>query len=534
VDAATTVTPARVAIVTLGCGRNEVDSEQLAGLLAAAGHDVVEDAASADAVLVNTCTFVAPATQESVDTVLAACDLKTFGAARAVLVVGCMAQRHPDELADAIPEADAIVGFGAYPRLATIVDDALAGRLTQRVHGIEPEVSPAPGAVPDAAPVRSGLPALPLRLVRDGERAGTAPTAAAGGSPAAGARAERGEGGLDAARADAGQDLLDRVPASGPRFPVRRRLTVDGRTTPWAYLKIASGCDRACTFCAIPSFRGRFRSRPLDELEAEARWLAAEGVRELVLVSENTTAWGKDLERGRDQQPELVRRLAAVEGVERLRLLYLQPAELTPALVEAMVAEPTVADYFDLSLQHASGPVVTRMARSGDAERFLAQIASIRAAAPDAVFRSNVILGFPGETEHDVSVLEDFLVEGGVEGVGLFPYSPEEGTPAASMPDQVPAELAAERVERVRAVQERVADEAARRFVGRGLTVLVEDDDPDLGMPVGRSYREGPDADGEVRLVGPGGLAVDVPTGRMVDVTVIAADGVDLIAEARG
>jgi ribosomal protein S12 methylthiotransferase len=531
-----------VAIVTLGCGRNEVDSDQLAGLFHREGTAVVDDPAAADVVLVNTCTFIAPAKQESIDTVLAACQLKDDGAARAVLIVGCMAQRYPQELAEAIPEADAIVGFDGYARLPGIVADVLAGRSCERVIGVG---AAHPGSrvtgrrdlpimVAPATAVPAGTVATPATAAPPGEH---------GGRPREPATAARVLG-LDVAElppdaprspapAMTAQDLLDRVPASGPRFPLRRH---DGR--PWAYLKIASGCDRVCTFCAIPSFRGRFRSRPLDELLAEAAWLAEHGARELVLVSENTTSWGKDLPGGRELQPMLLRELAQVDGIERLRLLYLQPAELTWPLLEAITTETKVASYLDLSLQHVSGPVVRRMARSGDHERFGTLLRRIRELDPDAVFRSNFILGFPGETEDDVARLEAFLEEHQLDWVGLFPFSREDGTPSDSLPDQVPAELAAERVARVGELQERLADAAARRFVGRHLDVIVQEhtEADGVAVTVGRSYREAPDTDGEVQLVvaGTGGLdgaPADLPAGRTVTARVVDAVGVDLVAE---
>jgi ribosomal protein S12 methylthiotransferase len=458
-----------------------VDTDQLAGLLSSAGAEVLDDPLAADVVLVNTCTFIAPAKQESIDTVLEACQLKEDGRARAVLVVGCMAQRYPHELAEALPEADAIVGFDGYAALPGIVDDVLAGRLTDRVVGVG---AAHPGSRPSAR-------ALPIVQ-------------------------------LSAPDAGFGQDQLDRIPPSGPAFPIRAH---DGR--PWAYLKIASGCDRVCTFCAIPSFRGRFRSRGLDELVAEATSLAARGARELVLVSENTTSWGKDLPGGRTLQPELVRRLAEVDGIDRLRLMYLQPAELTEELIEAMVAEPKVADYFDLSLQHVSGPVIERMARSGDHERFSRLIARIRALAPDAVFRSSFILGFPGETDADVERLEAFLDDHRLDWVGLFAFSPEDGTPAHDLPDQVPAEVAADRLRRVSVLQEAIADDAARAFVGRDLDVIVQREGDGA---VARSYREAPDTDGEISLVGPDAAEpVALPEGRALRVRVVDAVGVDLV-----
>jgi len=467
-----------VAIVTLGCARNDVDSDQLAGLLGREGLQVIDDPELADAVVVNTCTFIAPATRESIDTILAACDLKADGV-RAVVVAGCLAERHGQELADSLPEADAVVGFAGYARLPAIIDDLLAGRPVPRYIGDAP------------APVRRVLPVVSI--------------------------------GSTVAVATTPQDALDRIPPSGPDFPIR---AFDGR--PWAYLKIASGCDRVCTFCAIPSWRGRFRSRPLDELVTEATWLVKNGARELVLVSENTTSYGKDIG-GREVMGDLISRLGRIDDLERIRLMYLQPAELQPELIEAMVAEPRVAPYFDLSLQHVSAAVLGGMARSGSPERFRSLVASIRALTPDAVFRSSFIVGFPGETDADVDALASFLEDARIDWAGFFAYSPEEGTPAARLPDQVPPDVADERLERVTDVQGAVADAAAAAFVGRRLRVTVESRGPEGTS--GRSYREAPETDGEVRLVtGDRRHAADLPIGSTVDTQVVASDGVDLIA----
>lgn len=502
-------TPAQaptISVVTLGCGRNEVDTDQLAGLFTAHGHTMVADPEGADVVLVNTCTFIAPAKRESVDTILAACDLKDTGT-KHVLVVGCMAQRYPDELAEAVPEADAVVGFAGYAGLPAMVDDLLAGRAVPRVV-VEPEPTT---ATPTVGTTTRALPSLPLLVM---------PTAAEELPP------ERAPLRVTTDDAD-----LARMPASGPRFPVRAH----DASRPWAYLKIAGGCDRLCTFCAIPSFRGRFTSRGIDELVAEATWLAERGTRELVLVSENTTSWGKDLDGwhgragGRDLQPTLLRELAAIDGVERLRLLYLQPAELQWPLVEAMAEIPEVMPYVDLSLQHVAADVLRAMARSGSPERLLALVERIRGTMPDAVFRSNFILGFPGETETHVDELEAFLREARLDWVGLFPFSVEDGTPSATFADQVPEELALDRLERVREVQELLADDAAAEWVGRTVPVLVDSADRDEVL--GRSPREAPDTDGEIRLVLPDGTVPDLPVGRTVAALVVASEGVDLVAE---
>ena len=453
-----------VAVVTLGCGRNDVDSDQVAGSLVAAGLQIVAEPDEADLVLVNTCTFIAPARQDSVDTVLAACDLD-----KPVLVIGCMAQRYGEELAEALPEVAGVLGFADYPRLPAIVQTVLAG-----------------GTVADAAAQAATAPArrsLPL-LMSAGSTAPVAP---------------------------------DAPPTA--TFPVR---TVPHG--PWAYLKIAGGCDRVCTFCTIPSFRGRYASRPLDELLAEARWLVEQGVRELVCVSENTTSWGKDFPGGRRNQVDLIRGFESIDGLERVRLLYLQPAEIIPELLDTMADSPVVAGYYDLSLQHASASVLSRMARSGSPERFLSLIGSIRERDPGAVFRSSFITGFPGESDDDVEALETFLRDARLDWTGFFTFSVEDGTPSATMADQVPAAEAAARRDHLVEVAEAIAEEATAAFVGRDLQVLVEERDGE--DTVGRSYRESPETDGEIRLVG-----CEIPIGRMVPVRVVGASGVDLIAQ---
>ena len=456
--------PHRVSLVTLGCGRNDVDSDQVAGSLVASGLQVVDEPDDADLVLVNTCTFIAPARQDSVDTVLAACDLD-----KPVLVIGCMAQRYGDELAAALPEAAGVLGFADYPRLPAIVHTILdGGTLAQ-------------------APTREDVKRRSLPLLVGASAAPVAP--------------------------DAPPNVA---------FPIR---TVP--RGPWAYLKIAGGCDRVCTFCTIPSFRGRYASRPLDEVLAEARWLAGSGVREIVCVSENTTSWGKDLPGGRRLQADLIRGFEQIEGLERVRLLYLQPAEIIPELLDAMAASPVVAPYYDLSLQHASGSVLRRMARSGDPERFLRLIASIRERDPSAVFRSSFITGFPGETQDDVATLEDFLREARLDWTGFFTFSVEDGVPSATMPDQVPAGVAEERRDRLVEVAEAVAEEATLQFVGRRLQVLVEESED--GDSIGRSYREAPETDGEVRLSG-----CDIPVGRMLEVEITQASGLDLLGLPAG
>ena len=470
-----------VALVTLGCARNEVDSEELAGRLEADGWSLVDDPSDADAVLVNTCGFVESAKKDSVDTLLAAADLRDHGRPQAVVAVGCLAERYGEELAEALPEADAVLGFDDYAVMGDRLRSILAGT---------PHVSHVP---------RDRRTLLPLTPAERPAQAG--------------AVAVPGHG-------DAAADLpAGTAPASGPRT-FRRRL--DGGPT--APLKLASGCDRRCSFCAIPSFRGAFVSRRPSDVLDEARWLAEQGVREVFLVSENSTSYGKDLGDLRLLET-LLHELAAVDGIERVRVSYLQPAETRPTLVRALTGTPGVVPYFDLSFQHASEPVLRRMRRFGSTESFLGLLADARSGAPHAGARSNVIVGFPGETEEDVAELERFLTLARLDVVGVFGYSEEDGTEAATFDDALPVEVVAERVERMSRLVEELTNQRAEERIGERVRVLVEEVDGDLVE--GRADHQGPEVDGTTRLVGSTGAAV----GDLLEATVVSSEGVDLVAE---
>jgi ribosomal protein S12 methylthiotransferase len=473
------VSPSRtVALVTLGCARNDVDSEELAGRLAAAGWELVPEAADAAVAVVNTCGFVEQAKKDSIDTLLEAADLRDDEgtATRAVVAVGCLAERYGKELAGSLPEADAVLGFDSYGDLSAHLDGIL--------HGERPE-----SHVPRDR--RTLLPLAPA--ARQGTAEPVVPQ----------------DPDLPAGLA----------PASGPRV-VRRRL--DGR--PWAPLKLASGCDRRCSFCAIPAFRGAFVSRRPADVLAEARWLGEQGARELFLVSENSTSYGKDLGDLRLLET-LLPELAAVDGVDRVRVSYLQPAELRPGLVEAITGTPGVVPYFDLSFQHSARGVLRRMRRFGGTDDFLGLLEGIRARAPRAGVRSNVIVGFPGETEADVEELERFLVEGRLDVVGVFGFSPEDGTEAASLDGQLAPEEVAERVARLTALTEELMAQRAEDRHGEVVEVLVEGP-ADEGGVVGRAAHQGPDVDGVTVLPG-----VTAAPGTLVTARVTGSAGVDLVAE---
>jgi ribosomal protein S12 methylthiotransferase len=406
-------------VETLGCPKNQVDTDKLTGTMLADGLVPAGAPEDADLVVVNTCAFIEEARRESVEVIL---DLADRKAASAELVVtGCMAERYGDELASALPEADAVVGFGV--------------------------------------PVALG----PTRTV-----------------PAF--------------------DLLNlaRPPAAAP----------------WAYVKVAEGCDRACGFCAIPSFRGRQRSRAVESVLAEVSSLSAGGVREIVLVAQDLAAYGRDQGRGTRSIVPLVEAVAS--QVDRVRLLYLYPSDLTDGLISAICA--TGVPYFDLSLQHASGPLLRRMRRWGDGARFLSRIARIRSLEPDAAFRSSFIVGYPGETEADHDQLLAFVASADLDWAGFFAYSAEEGTYAAGLDGAVDPSLVDERLAELRELQDGITARHRDALIGTVTEVLV--DAPRLG----RSHREAPEIDGVVAV--PDDLAV----GSLVKVLVTGAAGPDLEA----
>ncbi len=408
---------------TLGCAKNQVDSDKLTGTLVADGLVAAPAPTDADLVVVNTCAFVEEARAESVETVLALAGARRAGAE--VVVTGCLAERYGDELAAALPEADAVAGFG-----------------------------------------------VPVHLGRRGD----------------------------------GQVL--------PSFDLLN-LPRPVATAPWAYVKVAEGCDRACGFCAIPSFRGPQRSRSVESILGEVEALG-DGVREIVLVAQDLAAYGRDQGRGERRIVPLVQ--AVAELVDRVRLLYLYPSDLTDGLVDAMCA--TGVPYFDLSLQHVSRPLLQAMRRWGDGTRFLARMDDIRRREPEAAFRSNFIVGYPGETEDDHDALLAFLESARLDWCGFFPWSPEEGTYAADLDQRVDPALIAERLAECAERQDAITAEGRDALVGREVEVLVD------RPGVGRTYREAPEIDGIVHV------SEVLPVGELATVTATSALGPDLVAPA--
>jgi len=445
-----------VAVVTLGCSRNEVDSEELAGRLAADGWTLVDDVELAEVALVNTCGFIESAKKDSIDALLEANSLKGHGQTRAVVAVGCMAERYGNELAEALPDTDAILSFDDYQDISARLQSIVAGN--------------------------SHTPHIPR------DRRALLPIAPA-----------------------------DRAETRESAEFSRKRLG----DAPWAPLKIASGCDRRCSFCAIPYFRGSFISRRPHEILDEARWLVANGVTELFLVSENTTSYGKDL--GDLQLMEkMLPEIAAIEGVERVRLSYLQPAEMRPTLIQAMIATPKTVPYFDLSFQHSSPSVLRRMRRFGDNEKFLHLINQIRVLSPEAGIRSNFIVGFPGETQEDFDELARFITQAKLDAVGIFGYSDEDNTEALKIDGKIDEEVIAQRMETLSSLADEMVSLRAQARIGETVRVLIEDAE----LQEGRAAHQGPEVDGSTTFIG-----TDFKAGQYVDAVVIDSMGADLVAK---
>lgn len=466
----------RVSVITMGCARNDVDSEELAGRLASSGWDLTEVDEDADVVMVNTCGFIDAAKKDSIDAILAAAD----GGAK-VVAVGCLAQRYGKDLAAQLPEADAVLSFDDYVDISDRLDDVLAGK----------------SLIPHSPTDRRTL--LPVSPV---ER------------PAAAQAVSMPGHGLSDTRG---------IPASGPRV-MRKRLTGG----PVAPLKLASGCDRRCTFCAIPAFRGSFVSRHPDQVIEEARWLIADGVKEIVLVSENSTSYGKDLGDVRLLET-LIGQLGELEDLERFRVAYLQPAEIRPGLLETLLSTRNAAAYLDISFQHSAAAVLRRMKRFGSTDAFLQLIAQAREISPNVGLRTNVIVGFPGENDADLGELERFLTEGRLDAVGVFGYSDEDGTAAVKLDGKIDQSEIDARVEHFSSLVEELTAQRAEDRIGQHIDVLVEQIGPDYCE--GRAEHQGPEVDGSTMLEGFDLTTVSV--GDILPAEVLTTDGIDLIATPR-
>ena len=438
---------AKILFVSLGCDKNRVDAEKMLGLLGLSGYEVTDDESQADVIIVNTCSFISDAKQESIDTILQMASWKKSGRCKALIATGCMAQRYADEIREQLPEVDAIVGTTAYDSIAEVVDRALQGERSERLDDLK----------------KIALP----------------------------------EG--------------------------RRVLTTGGH---FAYLKIAEGCDKHCTYCAIPSMRGPFRSVPMEELDDEAKRLAADGVKELILVAQETTLYGTDLY-GRKCLHELIHELAKIDGIVWIRVLYCYPEEIYDGLIECMKSEKKLVHYLDLPIQHSNDQILRRMGRRTSEADLRKIIRKLRDEVPDIILRTTLICGFPGESEEQFEDLCRFINEMEFDRLGVFTYSQEEGTPAALMDGQIDEETKLTRRDELMELQQEISADLNERMKGREIDVLIEGYVPNENVYIGRGYGDAPDVDGFIFV----SSEENLETGDFVRVKITGASEYDLIGE---
>lgn len=437
----------KILFVSLGCDKNLVDSEVMLGLLRDKGHEITNDEAQAEVVVVNTCSFIHDAREESIQTILEMAELKKNGTCRLLIVSGCLAEKYRDEVLVELPEVDAVVGTTAYDTICEVIDKSLAG---ERVRSFE---------------------------------------------------------------------STDRLPL----VETRRVLTTGGYSS---YLKIGEGCDKHCTYCIIPMLRGNYRSVPMDYVLEDARKLAAAGVKELNIVAQETTTWGKDIY-GEKRLHELLRELCKVEGIHWIRLLYCYPEEITDELIDVIRTEPKICHYLDMPIQHSSDAILRRMGRRTSRSELETVIGKLRKAIPDITLRTTLITGFPGETEEDHEDLKSFVRKMEFDRLGVFTYSPEEGTPAEKMAGQVPEELKESRRDELMLLQQQVSAKKTAAMIGKTVEVLVEGRIPEEGVYVGRTYRDAPEVDGYIFL----NAQEEMISGDFVTAEVTGADEYDLTGD---
>ena len=439
----------KLGLISLGCPKNLVDSEVMLGIIEKYNIEITNDPEAAEIIIVNTCGFIESAKQESIETILSMSAYKTDGCCRYLIVTGCLAQRYAQELFQDIPEVDAIVGTDVYKDIDRVIERVMQG---QRVLHIKED---------------DLLPLIKRTIIHD---------------------------------AVVSKDSLlnEDCVAADPR-----KLT----TPPYlAYLKIAEGCDNFCSFCAIPLIRGRYKSKPYEQVMAEAKDLADRGVKELVVIAQDTTRYGQDLY-GKLRLAELLRDLNALPGLKWIRVLYSYPNTFTDELIEAYATLPKVCHYVDLPLQHASDRLLHAMRRRDKINETKALLKKLRERIPDIVIRTTFIVGFPGETDEDFAILKDFVKEQKFENAGVFQYSQEENTAAASMPDQVPEDTKQDRYDELMAIQAGISEDIHRAMEDMLLEVVVEGyEEEEDNLAVARSYREAPDIDGSIFVENAPGL----------------------------
>lgn len=437
----------KISFISLGCDKNLVDSEKMLGLLSENGYSFTDDVNEADACIINTCSFINDAKEESIQNILDVAQLKENGKLKALIVTGCLAQRYSDDIKKEIPEVDAIVGINSFDKIVEVLKDCLNGN--------HPVV----------------------------------------------------------------MDDLKNLPA-----PVTKRVITTGGH--FAYLKISEGCAKHCTYCAIPKIRGNYRSYPMEYLLDEAEKLADEGVKELIIVAQETTLYGVDIY-GKKMLPELLTKLCEIPGFVWIRVLYCYPEEITDELIECIKNNKKICNYLDIPMQHCSNDILKRMGRRTSKEDIKALVNKLRTAIPDMAIRTTFIVGFPGETDDDFNELLEFVDEMNFDRVGVFTYSPEEDTPAASFDGQIDEEIKLKRKDELMFLQQEVSTDIGEETVGKKLLVMIEGKLPDENVYVGRTYKDAPDVDGYIFIYSD----AELMSGDFAYVTVTGSMEYDLIGE---
>lgn len=453
-----------VLFVSLGCDKNLVDSEKMLGLLNEAGYRVAQEESEADAIVVNTCCFIHDAKEESVETILEMAEWKKKGRLKALIVTGCMAQRYQDEIQQEIPEVDAVIGTTGYTEIVPILDEILA----------EAEASQKEAAVEEP---------------KEKSFANCCPS-------------------------------IDLLPAS---LADKRVVTTGGYT---AYLKIAEGCNKRCTYCIIPYIRGHYRSFPMEDLLEEARKLAEGGVKELILIAQETTVYGMDCY-GRKALPELLTKLCEIEGIEWIRILYCYPEEITDELIAVMKKEKKICHYLDIPIQHSEDTILKRMGRRTNRAELVSLVEKLRKEIPDIVLRTTLITGFPGETEEEFKNMVDFVDSMEFDRLGVFPYSAEEGTKAAEMDGQITEEVKESRRDEIMALQQEISADKAASRIDDEMSVLIEGYLYEDDIYIGRTYMDAPKVDGNVFVR----AEEELISGDIVPVRITGANEYDLMGD---
>ena len=453
-----------VLFVSLGCDKNLVDSEKMLGLLNEAGYRVAQEESEADAIVVNTCCFIHDAKEESVETILEMAEWKKKGRLKALIVTGCMAQRYQDEIQQEIPEVDAVIGTTGYTEIVPILDEILA----------EAEASQKEAAVEEPKE-KSFVNCCPS---------------------------------------------IDLLPAS---LADKRVVTTGGYT---AYLKIAEGCNKRCTYCIIPYIRGHYRSFPMEDLLEEARKLAEGGIKELILIAQETTVYGMDCY-GRKALPELLTKLCEIEGIEWIRILYCYPEEITDELIAVMKKEKKICHYLDIPIQHSEDTILKRMGRRTNRAELVSLVEKLRKEIPDIVLRTTLITGFPGETEEEFKNMVDFVDSMEFDRLGVFPYSAEEGTKAAEMDGQITEEVKESRRDEIMALQQEISADKAASRIDDEMSVLIEGYLYEDDIYIGRTYMDAPKVDGNVFVR----AEEELISGDIVPVRITGANEYDLMGD---